>query len=288
MTLLDYRIYVRDAQEEQLDPGTCAIYRPNSHRPDGCSRRIVTPGSPSNSATLTGLRPDRTYYVWLAVSYRRTGSGEIFAYPGSTRYTPHRRTITTLPAPSTITPTAPTAHTHDYAPAGHSHATAQHTHSYAQALHTHNATQHTHSYAAADHTHAAGTGEPTPGTGTAAASAATTCPRFVELADPWTFKNGYARPMGSSVWVAVAAIEYMTEKTVAAGSVHERATDLEGVEIRLMVSHPNESGSSGSNAWTFANPRSFIVEGAALADVVAKVRCSTGPVTTTDATPAPE
>ena len=161
----------------------------------------------------------------------------------------------------------------------HSHPVANHRHGYATAAHTH-------SYAAANHTHDA-TGTATPAA--AAPGGSQTCPRFVELEDVWTFKREYARPMDSSVWVAVAAIEYMTEKTVDAASVHERATDLEGVEVRLMVSHANSyTGSSTSGYVSQQHPRSLIVEGAALADVVSSVRCSTGVVTTTGGAPAPE
>lgn len=287
--LLDYRIYVRDAREEQLDPGTCGLFRPQEHLPDGCIRRIVSIGSKNYSETIGGLRPDRTYYVWMVVSYRKSGYDETLSR-SSKRHRPTeggRRTITTLPAPSQTTPTPTAGHTHNYAAPGHSHSVPNHSHPVANHRHGYATAAHTHSYAAANHTHD-GTGTATPAA--AAPGGSQTCPRFVELEDPWTYKSSYARgPIDGSVWIAVDAIEYMMERTVAATHVYDvvagettrRTTgDLEGVEIRLKVSHaPSNAGNP---------PRSFIVEGAALADVVSSVRCTTGAVTTTGGAPAPE
>ena len=68
------------------------------------------------------------------------------------------------------------------------------------------------------------------------------------------------------------------EKTIPAGSVRDRDSDLEGVLIRLKHK---------PNGWQ-GTARAFLVEGAALADVVSSVRCTTGAVTTTGGAPAPE
>ena len=199
--IVDYRIFVRDAQEEQLDPETCAINRPDRHPPDGCVRRIVSPRGESYSETITGLRPDRTYYVWVQVNglyrYNSLQQWQVRGYSAN----PRRKTITTLPAPSQTTPTpTPTAgHTHDYAAPGHSHSVPDHSHPVANHRHGYAAAQHTHSYAPADHTHAAGTGETTPAPA-AAPGSSQTCPRFVELEDTWSGVSEYKENDGS-VWL---------------------------------------------------------------------------------------
>ena len=113
-SLLDYRIFVRDAREENLDPGTCTRIRATEQPRDGCIRRIVSQAGPSYSETFTGLNPDRTYYVWLSVNWRQTGEqitgsgwipSRLPGSPGSgsaemSRYSDSiRRTITTDAAP---------------------------------------------------------------------------------------------------------------------------------------------------------------------------------------------
>ena len=180
-----------------------------------------------------GYAPIGTYYVWVQVNglyrYNSLQQWQVRGYSAN----PRRKTITTLPAPSQTTPTpTPTAgHTHDYAAPGHSHSVPDHSHPVANHRHGYAAAQHTHSYAPADHTHAAGTGETTPAPA-AAPGSSQTCPRFVELEDTWSGVSEYKENDGS-VWVAVDAIEFLMEKTIPAGSVRDRDSDLEGVLIRL-------------------------------------------------------
>ena len=293
--LADYRIFVREVRKEQVDPGTCARFSPLRRPPDGCISRIVSLGGPSYSATIAGLQPDRTYYVWMAVRWRVGGSwsGEVaerlWATPGPNPYagnamrwiwnnergnssTLNRKTITTLPSPSQTTPTNSASHTHDYAPAGHSHSVPNHFHQVPNHQHNYTAAGHTHRYASVDHTHSAGTGTGT-GTeespsGTGTSSTARNCPRFIELEDPWIISGSSEYKKDGSVWVAVDAIEYLTTGSVQDGV----GPTYEGIEIRMKEAHSN---------YSVRYVRSFLLEDALLADVMQSVRCSTGAVTTT-------
>ena len=274
--VFDYRLFVRDADEEAHDPQTCAVLQPERRPPDGCISRIVslTPEG-SYSETITGLQPDTTYFVWPIATWISSG-GQLVGYTGWSRGL--RKTITTLPRQTTATP--PPSHSHPLPAHAHDYAAASHSHSYAVPGHVHATRRHTHEYAAADHTHdSTGT---TPGASTTAAQ---TCPRFIELVSPWTYRDGGAREhVTGSVWIAVDAIEYMRERTVAAASVAGSDEDVEGVEIRLKGTHSTAAYGNGRATHT----RSFIDEGAILADVAASVRCQSAPVAvTTEDPPAP-
>ena len=279
--LLDYRVFVRETREEQLDPGSCISTSTTQQPSDGCIRRIVSLGGPSYRETITGLQPDRPYYVWVGVTYTHNfgehGTSRTWGHSGwsgSDRRIPV--IITTLPRQTTATPTTP-SHPHPFAGADHSHSDLKHRHPFASSDHRHST--HNHPFAAADHTHE-GTGT-TPGASTTAAQ---TCPRFIELVDPWTFTRGYARELVTgSVWVAVHAIEYMRERTVPiVESARDGSDEVEGVEIRLMEAQATSAGGSTEHA------RSFILDGANLADVAASVRCRSAPVAvTTEDPPAP-
>ena len=285
-TLIDYRIFARDAQEQRLDPWSCAHIAPNrpAPPPDGCIRRTTSlSGQSRYSETLTGLLPGRTYHVWVAVTWRATNRqyepDRTYSTPHDTNLRLSHKVITMAASPTQTTPTStpnhthplPT-HTHAYAAAQHSHGTPLHSHGYAPAVHTHR-------YAAADHTHAAGSDESAPASSSTPATAQT-CPRFIELVSPWTFTRGYARELVTgSVWIAVHAIEYMRERTVPiVESARNGSDEIEGVEIRLIEAQGVYPGSGGGST---EHPRSFILDGAVLADVASSVRCTTGPVTTT-------
>ena len=284
--LLDYRIFVRDTIEHRAETITqsCVRTSPTQQPLDGCIRRIVSLGGPSYSQTIRGLRPDRSYYVYLTVEY---AVGEGFQHrkwalnPHNPRY--NHITITTLPRQTTETPTP--SHSHPLPAHAHDYAAASHAHSYAVPGHVHATRRHTHEYAAADHTHD-GTGT-TPGASTT--PAAQTCPRFIEIVAPWTFTRGYARELvANSVLLAVDAIEYVRERTVPiVMSARNGSDEVEGIEIRLKEAHATRG--EGSNVYD--SPRAFILDGATFADVAASVRCQSAPVavTTEDPpTPAPE
>ena len=53
--LLDYRLYVRAAEEHLA--GECAVVSPWEHKPEGCTRRVISLAGPSYSETFSGLTP---------------------------------------------------------------------------------------------------------------------------------------------------------------------------------------------------------------------------------------